>query len=539
MITFIDFVAAFDSISHRFLDEALEEAEASDKSRAIFRAIYKSATAVVRVSPPGGGDKVHTDPFPVDRGVIQGDIFSPICFIIALEHLMRLSDDGGTMTVLGVLISKLEYADDAALVSKDCEEATARVTRIAVEAKERADMEVSVPKTEYMLVRKDECAGAVAEQEYDGMEFKHECKWCGMKYPTKDGLAIHTGSCKVKEGTFEQEFEVEKVLDVRGTQEERFYLVQWKNWKAEFNTWQNWRDLENAMDEIDDFWETTSWDRGKPAWIKGEIRCRTCCKDRTTAGKPFKSMKSIEDHHKCKWKRPSRKGTLAEKAVVKNRRIACHDKAGTVQIEGVNLKPAQSFKYLGYKSTADGNTREAIVDRMQAAAFRYSSLGHIWKSKKIGQTLKLRLYSAAIISVLTYGCSGWELTPELLRFLNGWNGKRIAFITEREISEECRDPTFDLVARIKLQRMKHAGDILRAGEEFLPRRILLADVDRNKWEGGLLMDTRTRNKEELIDMATRKQDWNRMCREICGPRDYLEEHKKKKTKEREGDGGKI
>ena len=78
------------------------------------------------------------------------------------------------------------------------------------------------------------------------------------------------------------------------------------------------------------------------------------------------------------------------------------------------------------------------------------------------------LYSAAIISVLTYGCSGWELTPEFLRFLNGWNGKRIAFITEREISEECRDPTFDLVARIKLPRMKHAGDVLRAGEELLP-----------------------------------------------------------------------
>ena len=47
-----------------------------------------------------------------------------------------------------------------------------------------------------------------------------------MTYPTKDGLAIHTGSCKVKEGTFEQEFEVEKVLDARGTSDERFYLVQ-------------------------------------------------------------------------------------------------------------------------------------------------------------------------------------------------------------------------------------------------------------------------------------------------------------------------
>ena len=150
------------------------------------------------------------------------------------------------------------------------------------------------------------------------------------------------------------------------------------------------------MDEIDDFWEATSWGRGSPAWTKGEIRCRTCCKDRTTADHPFKSMKSLKDHHKCKWKRPSRKGKLAGKAVAKNRRIACHGKAGAVQIEGVDLKPAHSFKYLGYKSTADGDTRQEIMDRVQVAAtFRYSSLGHIWKSKKVGQTLKLRLGGGA------------------------------------------------------------------------------------------------------------------------------------------------
>ena len=86
------------------------------------------------------------------------------------------------------------------------------------------------------------------------------------------------------------------------------------------------------------------------------------------------------------------------------------------------------------------------------------------------------------------------------------------------------------MARVKLQRMTHAGNILRAGEEFLPRRILMTDVDRNKWEGGLLMDTRTRNKEELIDLSTRKQDQNKRCRVICGPGDYPEEHKKRKRK---------
>ena len=44
VITFIDFVAAFDSVSHSFLDSALFEAGASEKSRAIFGAIYEKAS---------------------------------------------------------------------------------------------------------------------------------------------------------------------------------------------------------------------------------------------------------------------------------------------------------------------------------------------------------------------------------------------------------------------------------------------------------------------------------------------------------------
>ena len=40
VLTFVDFAAAFDTVSHKLLDEALAEAGASDKSRALFRAIY-------------------------------------------------------------------------------------------------------------------------------------------------------------------------------------------------------------------------------------------------------------------------------------------------------------------------------------------------------------------------------------------------------------------------------------------------------------------------------------------------------------------
>jgi hypothetical protein len=43
-VTFIDYSAAFDSISHKFLDRALKEAGASAKSRALFRAIYRAVS---------------------------------------------------------------------------------------------------------------------------------------------------------------------------------------------------------------------------------------------------------------------------------------------------------------------------------------------------------------------------------------------------------------------------------------------------------------------------------------------------------------
>jgi len=77
--TFIDFVAAFNTVSHHFLDQAQAEAEVPDKCRAILRAIYESATAMVRVTD-ADGTYVFSKLFPVDRGVIQGDIVSPILY---------------------------------------------------------------------------------------------------------------------------------------------------------------------------------------------------------------------------------------------------------------------------------------------------------------------------------------------------------------------------------------------------------------------------------------------------------------------------
>ena len=536
VITYIDFVAAFDSVSHRFLDESMEEAKCRFKTRAIFRAIYRSATAQVRVQPPGGGDPIKTKPFDVNRGVVQGDIFSPVCFIVALECLMRKADAGGGITMLQVFISKLEYADDAALINRSCKEASERVSRLARKARELADMEISIPKTEAMLVRKDVRKDKIEAEEFSDMDFKQVCEWCGMSYPTKDGLRTHiTVHCKVKKGTYEEEFEVEKVLDVRGRPDERFYLVRWKgDWKKDKETWQNWRDVTHAQEEVDAFWElqeesVDGWREDKAAWIPGEVRCKTCCKDRTAAGTLFKSEKSIRDHHKCKWVKPSRTGTCAERAVHRKRKKEAHDRAGTVTCEGEALKKAFDFTYLGFGASTDGDNLTPMNARLQLASSRYSGMGNIWKSSEISLTLKLRIYQAAVCSVVMYGSEAWIWNEALEKKLKNWNAKRVAFMTEKEIREEYKDPTFDLVARTRKRRLDWAKDLLQADSELPSRQIMIASVQAEGWGRGLLMDAAVKDLEEITAMARDSVKWNEQHSKV-GPRDMLTSLKRERDR---------
>ena len=135
VISYIDYVSAFDTVSHKFLGQALQEAGARPKVQAIFRAIYGAASASVRVRLPDGRC-IYSDVFPVRRGVVQGDIFSPWCFILAVECLLRRTGvgDSGGLNLMGVWLNKLEYADDAALIDTSVEDATERLTTLARES---------------------------------------------------------------------------------------------------------------------------------------------------------------------------------------------------------------------------------------------------------------------------------------------------------------------------------------------------------------------------------------------------------------------
>ena len=75
VITFIDYKAAFDTESQRYLDNALSSAGVSVKVRRLIQSIFRMASGCIRI-----GSSI-SDSFDISRGVLQGDIFSPVAFI--------------------------------------------------------------------------------------------------------------------------------------------------------------------------------------------------------------------------------------------------------------------------------------------------------------------------------------------------------------------------------------------------------------------------------------------------------------------------
>ena len=87
---------------------ALKRTGASLKTRAIYRAIYNTASAYTETKG-ADGKTFRCDNFNIGRGVLQGDITSPLFFILALELIMRTHDAANPEK--GVKLADTRYYD--------------------------------------------------------------------------------------------------------------------------------------------------------------------------------------------------------------------------------------------------------------------------------------------------------------------------------------------------------------------------------------------------------------------------------------------
>lgn len=506
VVTFIDFAAAFDSVSHKFLDVAMESCGASVKCRAIFREIYAKASAVVRVRGSGGED-VLSRSFPVGRGVLQGDVFSPICFIVAVMCLVQRTSWGDSGVRLGAeLLQDLWYADDGAILNSDVEHSSENVSRFAEIAQKLADMEVATSKTEAMHVEAPVDVGKITHDDIKQLAeegvLTHVCS-CGEPFARKQSLLIHQASCT----NMTEKHQLDRILRVYGAPEERLYLCQWVGYSMmePDATWEPPTNL--TTEQICTFWKDHPELDSAGDNLGGEIRC-LCC------GKLCKSETGRKIHLSSCKRKPKKQvlvsTSVTVKAATRHKRSQLESEKQQVRCGSDLLKNVFTFKYLGHHFQADGDHMHAIEVRMAQARSRFGDLRHIWSSKALSLGLKLQLYSAAVCSMLVHGGEAWRLTGEVLKKVKNWNAKCLVIITGRSWREETVAPSFDLVRHLRSRRLRWLGHILRMKEGRLLRKVVCA-VRQPYYEGSIFMDTpRHSSMDRLVKLASSRKSWNNM-----------------------------
>ena len=150
---------------------------------------------------------------------------------------------------------------------------------------------------------------------------------------------------------------------------------------------------------------------------------------------------------------------------------------------------------------------------------RCGRLRPIFDSKLVTTRLKLRLYEAALCSLMTYGCETWNLDVKTVKRINGVSSVMLSRITGNSIPHEAAEarPTttsLDLIKRIRIRRHRWLGYILRLGPNSIVFQAIKAQSQLNL-EGNFLMDTPTH--ESIEDLARQAQDrarWRELTHSI-------------------------
>ena len=145
---------------------------------------------------------------------------------------------------------------------------------------------------------------------------------------------------------------------------------------------------------------------------------------------------------------------------------------------------------------------------------------HIWASAALPLRLKLRLYAAAVGSVLTYGSEAWILDAATCKAITDANAQMLTHITGQTQHEEATKSTttFDMVRNIRARRLQWLGHILRMNDQRLVKRAAF-HIFTHRQEGDLCMDAPAVTRwEDLVDRAKDRETWRGRVKVLkCSP----------------------
>ena len=161
---FIDYEKAFDRVNHEEMIKCLIDIGVDGKDIKLITNLYWSQKAYIQLEDELSGE------IPIKRGVRQGCVLSPCLFNLYTEMIFRHVVDLKGVTIGGININNLRYADDTVLMAES-EENLQTILDEVNEAGKKFNMKMNAKKTKSMIITKKVVKASI-ELDIDGAKIE-------------------------------------------------------------------------------------------------------------------------------------------------------------------------------------------------------------------------------------------------------------------------------------------------------------------------------------------------------------------------------
>lgn len=155
-----------------------------------------------------------------------------------------------------------------------------------------------------------------------------------------------------------------------------------------------------------------------------------------------------------------------------------------VTIHGTNIEQVPKFQYLGTLLNTQTDPSDDINNRIRAANYAYGKLyNRVFSQRGLKIPTKIKVYRAAVVSTLLYGCESATLYRRNIRTLECFHQRKLRNIlrirwedriTNNEVLTRSGLPSIQAI--IAKNQMRFMGHLLRKPAASLPKQILYGEL---------------------------------------------------------------
>ena len=159
-----------------------------------------------------------------------------------------------------------------------------------------------------------------------------------------------------------------------------------------------------------------------------------------------------------------------------------------IQVNGERLKAVDRFTYLGSTLSRNVTIDDEVQCRLAKASSAFGRLSQqVWNRRGIRLDTKIKVYRAAVMTTLLYGCESWTVYSRHARKLNHFHTvclRRILGIKwqdrvpDTEVFEKAGLPSIHTI--LVQTQLRWAGHVARMEDQRLPKQLLFGELTDGK-----------------------------------------------------------